>query len=127
MISSRNHLANSSSGCSGGRRVILLGRGHLLAFRFAVCLARPSDLALEGREHPAARSPGQLDEHREGEIHVHLLVDVEVGQREVEQAFLDPCGHGQARGHVARQGRQDAGPERNGTAACLCTDRDLPL
>ena len=126
MISSRDHLANSSSGCGGGRRVIPLGRSQLLAQWFAPRARAVARSGAAGPEHPAARSLGQLGEPLEGEIGVDLLVDVGVGHRELEQAFLDPCGHGQARGHVAGQGLQDAGPERNGTAACLCTDRGLP-
>ena len=47
-------------------------------------------------ESPVARSPGQLDEPLEGYICAHLLVDVQVGHREVEQVFLDPCDHVQA-------------------------------
>ena len=126
MISSRDHLANSSSGCGGGRRVIPLGRSQLLAQWFAPQARAVARSGAAGPGTPGSRSLGQFDEHLEGEIRVHLLVDVEVGHREVEQAFLDPYGHGQARGHVAGQGLQDAGPERNGTAACLCTDRGLP-
>ena len=74
------------------------------------------DGALERRVDVATRSVCEIDEPLEGEVRIDLVVLIDGGDYEVEQAVLDPRGDVESLREVPGPRREDLRADFDGTA-----------